>query len=122
MRYQIELSIVTVLTVLLVSCEGISNPTMLVEYQRVGGFASLDDHVVIDTSGKTTLRRKGVRSEFVLSSDVADHLRSILGNARFSELKKEYQPPHPGNDLFEYTVTYQGYTIRMADTAIPESL
>ena len=40
----------------------------------------------------------------------------------FTALDPEYLAQGAGADLIEYQVTYKGHTVRVVDTAVPESL
>ena len=111
-----------VIAVLLVACEGGIKAEMFVEYHRNGGFVGLDDYLTIDKEGNAILERKGTKTEFKLDSDTMSRLETLLNDAEFTNLKKEYLPARQGNDLIEYKITYSGHTIRMMDTAIPEIL
>ncbi len=103
-------------------CATVGSAGSLVEYSRTGGFAGVNDRLIIDTGGKAVLATKAAKSEFTVSRDVLDKLRKSLDDAGFAKLKKEYLPAPGSADLFEYLITYQGYTVRTADSAVPEKL
>jgi hypothetical protein len=106
----------------LAGCGAPASPEVIVEYRRTGGFAGLDDHLVVRADGETTLDRREERYEFELDSETMDRLLTALDNAELSQLDGEYLPSQKGGDLFECVVAYQGYTVRTGDTAVPESL
>jgi hypothetical protein len=106
----------------LAGCGAPASRETIVEYRRTGGFAGLDDHLVVRADGEATLDRRGERYEFELDSETMDRLLTTLDNAEISQLDGEYLSSQKGGDLFEYVVTYQGYTVRTGDTAVPESL
>jgi len=106
----------------LIGCAGTASSGVLVDYRRSGGFAGLDDHLIIDSSGQATLTRQTQRYEFALDSDTVDRLVALLDSVGFSKLCGEHLPSHQGSDLFEYVVTYEGQTVRTMDIAVPESL
>lgn len=114
--------VMVMLTGWLVGCAKTSSSETLVEYRRSGGFAGLDDHLIIKKSGEAELTRKSERSEFTLDSDTIRHFHTLFEEANFLQLRKEYLPTRPGADLFEYIVTYQGHTVRTMDGAVPPSL
>jgi hypothetical protein len=95
---------------------------ILAEYRRSGGFAGLDDYLVIQVNGQATLTRKTEHYEFVLDRDTMNQLQALFDDAEFSKLRREYLPSRQGSDLFEYVVTYKGHTVRTMDTAVPEAL
>jgi len=121
-KHQIHIIVIAVLAGWLASCTGTSSSGMLVEYRRSGGFAGLDDRVVIQVNGQATLTRKAEHYEFVLDRDTMNQLQALFDDAEFSKLRREYLPPRQGSDLFEYVVTYNGHTVRTMDTAVPEAL
>jgi hypothetical protein len=106
----------------LVGCGKASSTGMLVEYHRSGGFAGLDDHLVIMEDGESILTRKSERYEFSLDRDTVAGLQSLFKDAAFSQLGTESLPSRQGADLFEYVVTYEGHTVRTMDGAVPPSL
>ena len=122
MKHQIYIIVIVVLAGWLASCTGTSSSGILVEYRRSGGFAGLDDRVVIQVNGQATLTRKAEHYEFVLDCDTVNQLQALFDDAEFSKLRREYLPSRQGSDLFEYVVTYKGHTVRTMDTAVPEAL
>ncbi|MEM4217723.1 MAG: hypothetical protein QXZ09_06840 [Candidatus Methanomethylicaceae archaeon] len=114
--------VMIMLTGWLVGCTKASSSETLIEYCRSGGFAGLDDRLVIKKSGEATLIRKSQHSEFTLNGDTMKRLQALFEEANFSQLRKEYLPSRPGADLFEYVVTYRGHTVRTMDGAVPPSL
>ena len=95
----------------------------MLEYQRTGGIAGLDDRLVIKADGKKViLIRKDEHSEFELTSRQMSTLKQQLEESEFRSLKAIYKPETQGRDLFEYELTYRGHTVRASDGAIPEAL
>ena len=122
-RHHSVFAIVTmVLAGCLASCTAIPSQGTLIEYRRTGGFAGLDDHLVVDANGRTILTRKSGRYEFTINRDTMDRLVSVLNNAEFTKLRSEYLPSRKGSDLMEYIVTYKDHQVRAMDTAVPDSL
>ena len=114
--------VAAIVTGWLVGCGEASSAQMLVEYRRSGGFAGLDDHLVIMGSGESILTRKSERYEFTLDHSAVADLRSLFKDAEFSQLGPESLPSRQGSDLFEYVVTYERYAVRTMDGAVPPSL
>ncbi len=94
----------------------------LIDYQRSGGFAGLQDHLVIQVDGSAQLTRKGAERRFSLSQAELEQLTAALEKARFAELREEYLPSTQGADLFDYVVTFRGHRVHTQDTAVPEAL
>jgi hypothetical protein len=123
MKEGILLALVAIMgTGWLVGCGKASSAGMLVEYRRSGGFAGLDDHLVIMEDGESILTRRSERYEFSLDRDTVGGLQSLFEDAAFSQLGRESLPSRQGADLFEYVVTYEGHTVRTMDGAVPPSL
>ena len=99
-----------------------SKEDVMLEYQRTGGIAGLDDRLVIQADGKAILTRKDEQSEFELTSRQVSTLKQLLEESEFRSLKGTYKPETQGRDLFEYELTYRGHTVRASDGAIPEAL
>jgi hypothetical protein len=106
----------------LIGCGKASSSERWIEYRRSGGFAGLEDHLVIKKSGEAILTRKSERYEFTLDNATVTHLLIPFEDAEFSQLGKESLPSRQGSDLFEYVVTYEGHTVRTMDGAVPPSL
>jgi hypothetical protein len=119
MRYKILLFALSAMVGLFASCQA---KNILVDYQRTGGFAGLDDHLVIGVEGNATLTRKSQSFEFTLDDTTMDQLKTVFEEAGFSKLEREYLPERQGADFIEYIVTYQGDRVRTMDTAVPDSL
>jgi len=113
---------VIVLTGWLVACTKASSPETLIEYRHSGGFAGLDDRLVIKENGESILTRRSERFEFTLDSDTVNRLQALFEEAKFFQFRKEYLPSRPGADLFQYVVTYKGHSVRTMDGAVPSSL
>ena len=94
----------------------------LIEYHRSGGFRGVDDRLAIDTDGKATLTRNGATSSITIEASVMNSLRGIMQEIEFGKLEREYQPPGRGADMYEYSITYQGHTVRAKETALPQVL
>lgn len=114
--------VVVMVTGWLLGCGKASSTGTLTEYRRSGGFAGLDDHLVIKKDGEAILTRRSERYEFSLDRDTVAGLQGLFREAEFSLLGREYLPSRQGSDLFEYVVTYENHTVRTLDGAVPPSL
>ena len=94
----------------------------LIEYHRSGGFRGVDDRLTIDTDGKATLTRNGTATDVTIEPSIVNRLRGIMQEIEFDKLEREYQPPGRGADVYEYSITYQGHTVRAKETALPQVL
>lgn len=96
--------------------------TVLLNYNRSGGIAGLDERLTITEAGEAILVRHDERYEIELDPEILIQLRESLDAIPFSALEDAYLPQEQGADLIEYTLTYQNKTVHTADTAVPESL
>jgi len=101
---------------------------ILLRYKRYGGIAGLDDELAIYTNGRCELRRKDVEWEFTIQPSQLAHLKELMEEANFLDLKVPDLPP-PGADLIKYDILYipregQGKvnSVRVWTTAIPDAL
>ncbi len=104
-----------------------SQNSILVIYERTGGFAGLRDQLTIYSNGHCELRRKNVEREFTLRPSQLAHLKELMEEASFPGLKDEYLPTNTGADFFEYVVSYQAgegkmHTVRAINGAVPDAL
>ncbi len=122
MKYLILIVVIVFPVEWLTGCLGTTPSRVLIEYRRSGGFAGIDDHLVIYVNGQATLTRRTEHYEFVVGPEEMNQLQTLFESVEFSKLRREYSPPRKGSDLIEYLVTYEGYTVRAMDTVVPESL
>ncbi len=112
------------LALCVIGCTGtasqVSSP--LIEYQRSGGIRGADDRLVIRDDGTAALNRNGKPSTITVTSDVMDRLRRALRQSQFGNLRSEYEAPRGGADMYEYTITHNGHTVRAKDASMPEAL
>jgi len=97
-------------------------PDLLLDYQRSGGIAGLDDHLLITNSGVITLTRKGQAFGGQLDAAQMQNLQATLAAAQFATLDAEYLPARQGADYLEYLITYAGHQVKTFDTATPQAL
>jgi hypothetical protein len=131
-RHQILLPRIWLLLVLLLTsvasaCTNVMPGTvtsldLLVEYWRSGGFAGLDDHLVISKDGHVKITRHDKSHEYDLGQEKLAQTRHLLDSIDFSSLDSSYEATGQGADLIEYKIWYDGHLIRATDTAIPADL
>ena len=112
-------------TLMVVGCADASvsqESTVLIQYQRSGGIRGIDQRLAIDGDGRATLTVDGDTSTITLDANVMSRLRQSIQDAEFAKLEGEYLPERPGADMYEYTITYQGHTVRAKETALPQAL
>jgi len=105
------------------------NPdSVLISYERSGGIMGIHDQLTIYADGRCELRRKDVEWEFTIQPSQLAHLKELMEEANFLDLKVPDLPP-PGADLIEYDILYipregQGKVkrVRVWTTAIPDAL
>jgi len=97
-----------------------SKAAVLVTYDRTGGFAGFDDHLVLQEDGRASVRRRGGEGEIALDEKRLAKVRVTLDGLDFSALRDEYRGE--GADLFTYTIAAKGRTITCMDSAVPPAL
>ena len=117
---KIKYLVCLVIVLFLTGCGGIKKSDVFLEYHRSGGIIGLDDQLTIDMEGNAILKSRNAQAEFSLDVETLKRLETLLNNATFTKLKKDYLPAQPGADLIEYTISYNGHTVLMKDTAVPE--
>lgn len=85
----------------------------LVRYDISGGLAGASERLLIarDGTARQSDSRSGDDHRFMLSAKQLRGLRRDLKAARFSTLKRSYQPDYVVNDGVTETVTYKGRSI-----------
>ena len=102
-------------------------PEILVEYQRTGGIAGFDDHLVVFENGQAIYTRRETPGSspagiFYLSDKEMAELQRVLEEADFPGLAPGYPAPVPGADYFTYSITYKGKTVTTETTGVPPAL
>jgi hypothetical protein len=102
-------------------------PDILVEYQRTGGIAGFDDHLVVFENGQAIYTRRETPGStpagiFYLSDKELAELQRLLEEADFPGLAPHYPAPVPGADYFTYSITYKGKTVTTETTGVPPAL
>lgn len=101
---------------------GATAPGTLVDYRRSGGFAGVDDHLVVQVDGQVNLTTKAGSQTFNLSPEQLKALETSLESAGFDALQKSYLPERQGADRFDYQVAYAGKSVHTMDGSVPSQL
>jgi len=91
-----------------------------ISFERIGGFAGYNDRLVLYPDGKVVIARKNGECRQNISQAVRQNLVSHLKKNNSTEPKQAYLPENTCCDLTEYTLKYDGTTIRTMDTATPQ--
>jgi hypothetical protein len=97
-------------------------PTLFVDYQRTGGFAGVNDRLVIFDNGVTLVSSRITSREILLNQSDLDQVSAVFDAGHFAVLEGNYTSRRGGADLMQYSISYQGKTVNTEDTAIPASL
>jgi hypothetical protein len=97
-------------------------PTVIVDYQRAGGIAGLDDRLVIFDNGVAVISRKTISTEIALNQSDLERITGIFNEAQFSMLQGNYTARRGAADYFQYTISYHNKTVMAEDSATPPSL
>jgi hypothetical protein len=91
----------------------------LVRYNVGGGLAGLSDQLIVarDGTARQSGNRRGDDHRFMLSGKQMRGLRRDLKRARFSRLKRSYQPKYMVNDGISQSVTYKGRSVSVSTGA-----
>ncbi len=95
----------------------------LVQFGRQGGFAGVDDRIVVQPDGAYQITRKGggTRTGTLPAAELT-HLRSVLEAAHFRDIPAVNPAPSEMRDGFTYHVVYAGHEVLAADGALPDAL
>ena len=96
--------------------------TILVDYHRSGGIRGTDDHLVIKSDGTGSLTTNGAVAAISIDAGELGRLQERLEAAGFGDLQSKYDSPPGGADMYQYTITYQGHTVRAKDASLPQAL
>jgi hypothetical protein len=97
-------------------------PAILVDYQKTGGIAGLDNRLVIFTNGAGLISGKNVNREISFNQSELKRIDEIFSSVRFSQLEPSYTSRRGGADLIKYAISYRNLTVTTEDTAIPPPL
>ncbi len=96
-----------------------SPPALLLDYHRTGGFAGVDDHLIIFNNGAGVISTRSATREFQLNDSETEQLQRIFQDAGFDTLEAQYLPGPGSADLMTYRIVFQNKTVVTEDTAIP---
>lgn len=99
-----------------------ATPTLFADFQRTGGFAGVNDRLVIFDNGAALVSARSASREFTLNRSEMDRIAAIFEASQFATLEGNYTSSRSGADLLHYSITYKGKTVNTEDTAIPPSL
>ena len=97
-------------------------PEILVDYQRTGGIAGLNDHMVVFDTGDVVYVRNTGSGTFTLAKSSLDELGGVLERANIIYLAPDYPAEQPGADYFYYSITYDGKTVTAQTGGEPPEL
>lgn len=97
-------------------------PGIVVDYQRSGGIAGVNDRVVIFDNGAALVSTRSVNTEITVNQTELGRIDAIFTGAKFSGLEGNYTSVRDGADFFQYRISYRGKTVNTEDTAIPAAL
>jgi hypothetical protein len=97
-------------------------PSILVDYQRTGGFAGLNDRVVIFDNGVAVISSRTINTEISLNQSELERIGNLFSESKFPSLEGNYTSRRGAADLLQYRISYHGKTVNTEDTAIPPSL
>jgi uncharacterized protein CbrC (UPF0167 family) len=97
-------------------------PVILVEYERTGGIAGLNDRLVIFNNGAAIISGKAGSHEIALNETELANISELFADAKFPALDSSYTARHGAADVIRYTITYNGKIVVAEDTAIPSAL
>ena len=93
-----------------------------IEYTRVGGIAGFNDRLTIDAKGHAVVSRRTGKSEFDLDEATLKKIYAAFQTAGFASIAEDSMPKGVVADAFNYTLTYQGRTVKTADSAVPKAM
>jgi hypothetical protein len=120
MRRLLALAAMAAATLLL---GGTASARTLIEADRTGGFAGVDDHLVVRVGGGGTYTDRDGK-HYALRPATTRDARRVLRESNFASLKRSYRPLRGVADAFEYRITYRGHTVTYVDGArgVPQRL
>lgn len=101
---------------------GQAPPALLIDYHRTGGFAGVDDHLLLFDNGAGLVSTRSITREFQVNSSELHRLDQIFRQAGFDSLQDTYTSPGGGADFISYRITFGNKTVVTEDTVIPFTL
>jgi hypothetical protein len=122
--------LIIILCIIAAGCLGVRTPpvshpappAVLVDYHRSGGIAGVDDRLVMFDNGATVVSTTTESNDIVLNASEITKITSLFDQAHFSQLQENYPAPHGSADLFHYSISYQGKTVVLDESAYPVSI
>jgi hypothetical protein len=99
-----------------------AEPTLIVDFQRSGGIAGMNDRLVIFDNGIGLVSSRTTSTEIQLNRSDLEDISTVFKAAQFTALEGNYTSPRGGADFMQYRIRYQGKTVNTEDTAIPPAL
>jgi hypothetical protein len=95
----------------------------LIDADRSGGFAGVDDHLVVRVGGTGTYTGRDGRHRRLRPAATRE-VRRVLRESDFASLRGSYRPRGVVADAFEYRISYRGRTVVYVDGAenVPDRL
>lgn len=97
-------------------------PAIFVDYQRTGGFAGVDERIVIFDNGLAVISKRTASTEIMLNQSDLDRITEIFRDAQFSMFQGNYTARRGSADYFRYTISYHSKTVIAEDSAVPPTL
>ncbi|MDD1695012.1 MAG: hypothetical protein LUQ71_09845 [Methanoregula sp.] len=94
----------------------------MLDYHRTGGFAGVDDRLVIFDNGAAVIATRSANREFLVNQSEIERMNRFFEQAGFDSLQENYTSPYSGADFMQYSITYQNKTVITEDTVIPYTL
>lgn len=101
-----------------------SVPGALIELHVTGGFAGVDQRLVVTDEGDLTYTSTGAtveEQEASLTPEESDRLEQRIAESDFDDLPRESNDPDV-RDAFVYRVTHGGRTVSAVETVVPDEL
>jgi hypothetical protein len=111
----------TLIGAALLACES-SGKMSPIEYQRTGGIAGCNDHLVVDAKGHARLTSRTSHFEYDLKSDEIIRLSDTLRAANLASIPEDSVTKLLVPDELSYRIIYASRTIRTSDTTMPAQL
>lgn len=99
-----------------------SPPAILVDYQRTGGIAGVDDRLVVFDNGVAVISGRSGSTQILLNKSDLALIAVLFNQSQFSQLQGQYSAPGGSADLMTYTISYHGKTVTAAESAVPPAL
>lgn len=99
-----------------------TNPSLLLDYQRTGGIAGVDDRIVVFDNGAGVIRSRTISREIMLNQSDLRQIAAVFDKGGFEKLDGNYTSARGGMDLMHYSISFRGKTVITEDTAVPVSL